>query len=420
MKPILFAGILLLSLSGIAQKKFEKAFIVTNSSDTLRGYVDYVEQDRNPVDIRFKKNLEDNDFQTYRIHDVQYFEIEGYEYYSRWVCSISMDESEFSRLSNGVDSSKRTDTVFLRLLTAGKYVQLYSYKDKLKLRFYIKGKDDPAPQELIYRVSIDNEEGARVKEENIFQGQLIQYAIQNNAATDKLYALAGRSKYSQRELTKIAETINGGNEVTFEKANHYKKNRFFIEAGVNRSSFKFTGLDYLAAIKFSSSLTPAFSVGIDQFIKPAIGRVMLRGELSFYMDRLHGSNKRTNTWIDNYELKRNTVGISLSVLTNLYNSESFKFFIGLGGGLNFSKYPEVSYYVKYGESAPATEKYTQDFRSTSMPIIGRIGCVLNSRIELSLVYNGVVGRLTENYMTFSDKYSCQQIRVGYLFSNKKK
>jgi len=420
MKPILFAGALLLSLTGIAQKKFEKAFIVTNSSDTIRGYVDYVEQDRNPVDIKFKKNLDDKDFQTYSIHDVQYFEIEGFEYFSRWVCSISMDESEFSRLSIGVDTSTRTDTVFLRMVTSGKYLQLYSYKDKLKVRFYIKGKDEPAPQELIYHASIDNEEGTRVREDKIFQGQMVQYAIKNNAATDKLYALTGRSKYSERDLTKIVETINGGNEVAFEKADHYKKSRFLIEAGLNRSSFKFTGSDPMAAIKFSGATTPAFSIGIDQFIKPAIGKVLLRGELSFYTDRLHGTNKRTNTWEDNYELKRNTIGISLSVLTNLYNSESFKFFIGLGAGLDFSKYPEVSYYVKYSESAPPSEKYAHDFRTQSLPVIGRVGFVLKSRIEFSFVYKGNIGRLTDNYMAFSDKYSCQQIRVGYLFSNRKK
>ncbi|MDH7463774.1 hypothetical protein QEG73_20910 [Chitinophagaceae bacterium 26-R-25] len=420
MKPILFAGILLLSLSGIAQKRFEKAFIVTNSSDTIRGYIDYVEQEKNPVDIRFKKSLEDNDFQTYSVHDLKYFEIEGYEYFSRWVCSISMDETEFSRLHVGVDPSKRTDTVFLRMVTAGKYIQLYSYKDKLKLRFYIKGKDDPAPTELIYHVSIDTEDGSRVKEDNIFQGQLIQYAIQNNVVNDKLYTLNGRSKYTQRDLAKIVETINGGNEIAFEKADNYKKSRFFFSVGASRSSFRFTGFDDLSSIKFSSSLTPAFTVGLDQFIKPAIGKVMLRPELSFYQDRLHGTNKRSDTWEQFYELKRNTIGLSLSMLSNLYNTESFKFFIGVGGGLNFSYYPEINYYVKYGETGSPTGMDSHEFRGTTMSIGGRVGCVLNSRLEFSFVNNWNVGRLTENYAGFSDKYSCQQLRVGYLFSNRKK
>lgn len=420
MKPILFAGIFLLSLSGIAQKKFEKAFIVTNASDTIRGYVDYVEQDRNPVDIKFKKNVEDKDFQTYTIHDLRYFEIEGYEYFSRWVCSISMNETEFSSLTFRVNTTTRIDTVFLRLVTSGKYVQLYSYKDKLKTRFYIKGKDDDTPQELIYRASFDSEEASRVREDNIFQGQLLQYAIQNNVATDKLYALAGRSKYSQRELAKIVETINGGNEVSFEKADHYKKNRVLFEVGANRSSFKFKGYDDLSAINFSSALTPAFSIGIDQFINPAIGKVILRGELSFHMDRFHGIGKTSTGWEETYTMKRNTLGINIAMLANLYNTESLKFFVGGGGGFSFSNYPENGYYVRFGASGSKTQEDAFEFRPTSISFAGRLGCVLNNRLELSFVYTGNFGRLTENYQFFYDKYNYQQFRLGYLFSNRKK
>jgi hypothetical protein len=418
MKSIALAGILLLSLSSIAQKKFEKAFVVTNASDTLHGYVDYVEQDRNPIDIKFKKNLEDKDFQTYSVRDIKYFEIEGFEYFSRWVCNISMDETEFSRLHVGVDPRHRTDTVFLRTVTSGKYVQLYSYKDKLKIRFYIKDQGDAAPQELIYHTFIDNVEASRVTEDNIFQRQLIQYAIQNNALTDKLYSLTGRSKYVQRDIAKIVETINGGNEVAFEKANHYKKNRFFVQVGANRSSFKFTGYQDLASIKFPSSITPAFTVGVDQFIKPAIGKVILRGELSFHMDRLHGTSKSSNTEY-NYTLKRNTLGISMSMLTNLYNTESFKFFIGAGGGLDISSCPENNNYAT-GNSDSKTQSFSPDFRTYFISLSGRIGCVLNKRIEISFVYNTPIGRITDPYFTFADKYSCQQLRIGYLFSNRKK
>jgi hypothetical protein len=419
MKPIVLAGILLLSLSSIAQKKFEKAFVVTNASDTLHGYVDYVEQDRNPVEIKFKKNLEDKDFQTYSIRDIKYFEIEGYEYFSRWVCNISMDETEFSHLSVGLKPSHRTDTIFLRLVTAGKYVQLYSYKDNLKVRFYIKDQDDAAPQELIYQAFFINWDASQVTENNIFQRQLIHYAVKNNVATDKLYSLTGRSKYVQRDIAKIVEAINGGNEVAFEKANHYKKNRFFIQTGASRSSFKFTGYPDLEAIKFSNSITPAFTVGVDQFIKPAIGKVILRGELSFQMDRFHGTDKISNTSEYNYTLKRNTLGISLTMLTNLYNTESFKFFIGAGGGVDFSSYPENNNYVT-GDSGSKTKSFSPEFRKDILALAGRIGCVLDSRFEFSFVYNMPLGRITENYLLFSDKYRCQQLRVGYLFSNRKK
>lgn len=420
MKPFLFAGILLLSLSGIAQKKFEKAFLITNANDTIHGYVDYVDQDKNPVDIKFKKNLEDKDVQTYSIQDVKYFEIEGYEYFTRWACSISMDETEFSRLHTGIDLKSRMDTVFLRMVTMGKYVQLYSYRDKLKLRFFIKSKDEPAPKELVYHTYFDNQDATSVKEENIFQGQLVQYATENNAATDKLYSLTGRSKYIQSDIVKIVETINGGKEVAFEKADRYKKNRFLFEAGVSRSSFKFIGLDDLAALKFSSTLTPAFSIGIDQFIKPAIGKIILRGELSFYQDKLHGTNKRSDTWEDNYTLKRNSIMMSLSMLANLYNTDQFKFFIGAGGGFGFSNCPENRYYVKYGEPGTPTEITPYLFRPSAISIIGRAGCVLNKKFEFSFVYNKNVGRITENYIGFADKYSCQQLRFGYLLSNRKK
>lgn len=421
MKPILSAVLLLLALSSFAQKKYEKAFIVTNNSDTIRGYINYVEMDKNPVDIKFKKNLEDKEFQKYTIHDIRYFEIEGYEYFSRWVCNISMDESEFARLSLGLDTSHRTDTVFLRMVSSGKYVNLYSYKDKLKTRFYIKNNEDPVPEELVYHVSIDNNEGAKVREYNTYQDQLIQVAIKNGASVDKVRELAATASYSQKELVKIVETINGGSDDhTFQKANHYKKTRFFIEGGVGRSSFKFTGRTDLSDLKFASALTPVISVGLDQFLKPAIGRVIIRPEVTFSMDRLHGKYKSDYEWENDYDIKRNTIGLTLSVLVNVYNTDPLKFYLGAGGGLNFSNYPEINYYVKYTESSPPTKKYPHGFRSDTQILLGRVGCVLNNKIEFSFVYNAVVGRLTENYIAFSDKYSSQQLRIGYLFSNKKK
>ncbi|MDI3318526.1 hypothetical protein QJ048_02015 [Pinibacter sp. MAH-24] len=216
------------------------------------------------------------------------------------------------------------------------------------------------------------------------------------------------------------ELINGGNELTFEKADHYKKNRFIIQAGVNRSTFKFTGTTDLVGLQFTKSYSPAFSVGFDHFIKPAVGKVILRTEISFHTDKFHGEYKKINTWQDYYDLKRNTIGVNLSILTNLYNGSSFKFFIGAGGGLNFSNYPENNHYTIYGEPTPAATKFAPHFNASSITLAGRAGCVLRNRIEFSFMCNGVIGRLTENYTAYSDKYSSQQLRVGYLFSNRKK
>jgi hypothetical protein len=87
---LLFA-IFLLPLFSNAQSNFRPGYVVTLKGDTLHGFIDYREWDRNPAEVNFKKSLDNSSTETITPKNSAAFSITGFEYYQRFILSVSQD-----------------------------------------------------------------------------------------------------------------------------------------------------------------------------------------------------------------------------------------------------------------------------------------------------------------------------------------
>src|SRR5258708_35898015 len=131
----IFTFLLLIPFFSIAQSKYKPGYVVTLKGDTLHGFIDYHEWDKNPKDIRFKKELNTENAESFSVENSMAFALIGFEYYEKYKVSVSLDRIEVERLSNGVDTSTMMSNVFLKRIIKGNNINLYEYKDDIKNRF---------------------------------------------------------------------------------------------------------------------------------------------------------------------------------------------------------------------------------------------------------------------------------------------
>lgn len=120
MKRALLALLWVFPFLTVAQSNFQKGYVVTNSKDTLRGYIDYKESALNPNSVKFK-DITESKPRTFTVEDCAAYAIDSLEKYERYVLSVSTSKEELSALTVGRDTSFRIDTVFLRVLNFLEY-----------------------------------------------------------------------------------------------------------------------------------------------------------------------------------------------------------------------------------------------------------------------------------------------------------
>jgi len=402
------------------QKNFQEGFIVTTAGDTLRGFINYPEREKNPVSVEFKQSLQNSSSQTYTVKDTRFFEITGLEQYIRCTCNISLDNrGDINKLSDFMDTANKTETILLRKIASGNNVQLFSYVDEIKTRFYIQADNATIPKELIFRMYLDLENGARVIERPDYKNQLKQYATTFNINPSSFQQKLEKAKYNVADLRALVNLINNNTESNADAEKKFRSIRFFINAGLNRASFQFTGSKDFGAnsFSFSTSNLPVFAIGFDGFFNPKIGRAFMRQELSFMINQ-HNGQSTYYSIPESYYLKQAIFSLSSSYLYNLYNKSSVKVFVGAGAAINFTKTIENKIEKKGTGYTSTVEGY--DFRSITMSALGRAGVLLVNQWEVS--FTAVVSLVppTENYGAFSSEYLYQQLKIGYLLSRKRK
>jgi hypothetical protein len=116
-----------------SQTNFQKGYIIKSTGDTVRGYVDYQEWNRNPQSINFKSETDDKAVTVYTPENSSGFGINKYDLYRSYKCTISTGKTQEAGLSTGSIYAQ----VFLKVLVNGPLVKLYDYTDKIKSRYLV-------------------------------------------------------------------------------------------------------------------------------------------------------------------------------------------------------------------------------------------------------------------------------------------
>ncbi|HEY4322453.1 MAG TPA: hypothetical protein VGN20_00665 [Mucilaginibacter sp.] len=415
-KKLLFA-LFLFPLFTLAQSNYKPGLIVTLKGDTVHGFVDYKEWENNPGSINFKSSASAS-AQQYTPNEIKYFQVDQLEYYKAYNGKISTDATNLSHLSTGKDTSFKTAAVFLKLEQDGKHIALYSYADDLKKRYFIVEKTNNEPFELIYRTYNNLDQTYINVIETKYKGQLIYLSSKYDSNTDDIKKKIENSSYDQS----LIDVVNKINHNTARPASAKKKSSISFYAGLHSGKTSITPPDYDGNIAYKnvsagSSYLPGVLLGINVYTNPEVGRLVFRGEIGFSPSSVktsfstpfgstYGSDARSYFTVDQY-----TLSLSPQVLYNIYNSNSFKFYLECGVSANFSKYSDEKLYN--GLYNTTTYGYTP-FSTKWISIPLSAGITLKNRVGIFATYTPPVTISDDGNYT----YSSIRFGVSYTFGRK--
>ena len=391
--PLKFPCLILLfyfsSLTCFAQKNLKEAIIVFNNSDTSKGYIDYKEWFSTPSSISFTTDR-NKPVTRFGVNELSYFEVEGVEQYKRYTVRISLDNEAMSSIGNK-DTSSEIRVVFLKILQKGKNVSLFSYRDGLKKRLYLLHNNDATPVELQNSVYMLNDQ---VKEERQYRSMLLGAASKYLPGDARIMTQISNAGYYDDAIGNICLKLNGMDKApvkTQAKMYNQSKWRFFVGAGISRYTLKMSGSNIYSGKTTYPFYAPVGAVGADLVINPAVGKLILRGQL-------HVNSYKTNAYVfkdfdqytEQYFFKFRQVNIAFEpqLLYNLYNQKELKWFVSAGVGLNFSSYPLNE--EKFIRTSSTNAEAFDDNYLKSLKKFGMNGCFSTgidfSRLELAFLY----------------------------------
>ncbi|MDB5134287.1 MAG: hypothetical protein JWP37_890 [Mucilaginibacter sp.] len=401
-----------------AQNNYKPGYVVNSKGDTLRGFIDYKEWDNSPKYIAFESKLNQSKPEIFTTNAANEFAIIGQQYYQRYVVQVSLDPVDVANIGSKLDTSYRMDTVFLRVLNKGRYLTLYSYRDDIKSRFYLLGAGQTQPHELIYHAYYNQDESSSIRYVKRFHNQLQNILQQDSINSDKISSEINQSNYSETDLTKIVQTINGNSSKQFVTPRLFGT-RWFAGLGVNYSNLKFvegSGQDYGGnRVTNKTSVFPKVTAGIDFFGNKNTQALVLRAEFSFTANQYKFSNRNNSaipqsTSILNFKQYNNS--IMPQIIYNMFNKEDLKVFIGAGASFNLSLYNHNQYITKYdGAFTDYVQNNSPSPFYMSFPI--RAGIELNKKIEINICY--IPSSTILHSGVFSEAITSYQVGLNYLF-----
>ena len=419
---------LLAPFIAFAQSNYKPGYVVTLKGDTVKGYIDYQEWDINPDAISFKK-APDGQSVKYGVNDISFFSIDKTDSYKRYTVSISTATIDPNKVDYGRDTSFRTATVFLRVLEQGNRMALYSYRDNVKVRYYIGDAPDYTPRELIYRIYINpnweynyQRGGDNPKNitEYIFRKQLSAEALKYDEWKGNLVPFIAKSEYEEDNILSIVRKINHTTKAEYAKS-HYAGSSigFFAGAVMSISAISSgVGSPYLAAGGTSNtSLGPQASLGLILFANPATRRLQFRIELSGRQNKFQSLYTLKVSPYKPTEVSFNVTAFSVSpqVIYNFYNADNFKAFIGMGAIFSHFSYSNAYFGTQNhdGSEAGIASNEPFVFVGSDDAMLGKAGVQIGHHLVIYGAVESNVSITQNDYFALSSSY--KQIGINYLF-----
>ena len=382
-----------------AQTHFLPGFVVTAAGDTLNGFVNYKEWSINPTSFSFKVQANSPTVTELGLSDFRYLEIADREAYQYYLGPVTMNPVDLEKHTYLNTSTTGPVPLFLKVHVAGSFVNLLSYTDQLKTRYFIQTKEGSQPQELHYNMAFAPGSRTRVVEQKGYVGQLQHLAKSLDTNSSQLQRKIESAKYSENDLEKIILSMNGseGRKDPVIKALK-PKTRFFAGMALNSSAIeveRFIGLENAASNP--ASVRPRLAVGFDVFRNKYTQQFYLRMEFAATSANYHLENKVSNrngyynTY--SYKVKQQTASFSPQLMYTLFNRGNFKHYLGLAASINLANYPEnthrIESYYNDGEARgePAINEIRLPLKSFWPSYSIRTGVIVFKKLEISALYS---------------------------------
>jgi hypothetical protein len=411
MKRLLICLFLASPLLCLSQSNYLKGYVITNTKEKLEGYVNFEGGPFTPSEIRFKKDLTMAP-QTFTVENCQGYGIEKKADFKRFSVSLSQSHTRISALKEGLDTTTKRGTVFLKLLQEGKNLTLFSYTDEIKERFYLLNKRSREPYEL-FRALFLAKHSATVTGNFKFRDQLMAELTNNEGvgAYDPLDL--NTLRYEEKDLLNVVSAIND-QKPPKTKISHIK---IFAGTGLSISNASYKGQHVLANDEAvtTPSYDPVLTAGFDIFMDPAMMRYTLRVGVSLYTSK----NKIVSTGNSRHRFDQKSIGLEPQFIYSFYSRDRFRLFVGIGAGIYHSSYSNNKPGRFFPPAVPGGEEGFElqpvDFNPFNITALGRIGAVAGKRIEISLGY--IIPSALTSFSAYNVQIRRTTFGVNYLFGS---
>ncbi len=308
-------------------------YVISITGDTLHGFIDYRNWERNPNSIFFKEKLSDSKIQ-YSPIDIKEFGVID-EIYESAIVETEMSSDKTEDLEFNKELVVTIDTTFLQTMMRGSK-SLYYYNNKLgKSQFYVK--NGSSFELLVYKKFLQKENGVSVIYENRnFLGQLAVYLQDCPTIQSKLRS----SVYRRGSMEKLFDYYHNcsKSEIQFQRKTPKATIEFGVLAGLSSTSINFSGeasFPYMLHTNYQPSTNFSAGLFLDLIFPRNHEKWSLCNELLLSSYKVSG---RHTDYVNENKFTINSTTIALDYL-KMNNLLRFKYpvgsmFVYLNGGIS--------------------------------------------------------------------------------------
>ncbi len=326
---------ILLTLFANAQhQNWVDAEITFKNGEKILGKVDYKNWGNNPTTISFSvtngKNISLTPGQVEKV------DIKGFDIYKGAFVKRYNNMIESSLISEDDNEPVIEDTIFLRILTSGNKLKLYTYKDNSKTHYFIE--DSTSNLFALRYIKFLSNGGSQINDKPIYKNQLQKYVIGNTNNQRLLLNTAWRDD----DFIKLVRAINGSSDFSYAEnsLNNTKRNSFFfVGAGFTAVQFKIASWNkYYNDMLFNVSNSPAFMIGYHIAANRNISRLGFNILLSGFNVNTKGNynwvNNLNQTITESLTYKSFNLSFSPEIEYAIFQNKNTQ--LNLGLGFNFT------------------------------------------------------------------------------------
>jgi hypothetical protein len=279
--------------SSFCQENYLPGYIINLTGDTLHGFIDYRNWNRNPKIIFFKEKSNGHKAK-YTPLDIKAFGVRD-EIYESAKVEVEESSDNTSELQSNNELDIQVDTVFLQTMIKGSK-SLYCYKNKNeKDQFYIK--QGSGYELLIYKKYISDHEGKEIITENgRYLSQLSNYLEDCQEIPSKL----ADTKYNKKSLENLFRFYYNytQTEIKFQKKTEKFSTEFGVFAGMSSTSLKFRSsfVPYLVNANYNQSVNFSSGLSLNIIIPRNQGKWSIYNELIYTSYKVNGLYNGNDGW----------------------------------------------------------------------------------------------------------------------------
>ncbi|WPO79735.1 hypothetical protein [Flavobacterium sp. KACC 22761] len=414
MKKLLLFTLLLCSSFINAQITFEKGYFISNEGKRTECFIKNLDWKNNPTDFKYKTDLNEKDFKTETIANVQEFGITNESTYKRFKIKIDRSSNDIKKMLSHKDPLWSEEVIFLKILAKGDAI-LYSYSDENITRYFYETKTIPTEQLInVKYIQADNNEGAeKILESSEYKTQLFKNVNSDNITDNDIAKLT----YKKTDLVKYFNKYNYATNPTTAEKTEKETTKGALQLKVTPGvSFASLSVENVNNINFNTEFDSKaiFKIGVEvEYILP-----YNKNKWSIFTNPIYQKYENEKSYMvpsgfvsipeKEYKAKAiyNTVQLPLGIRHYMFLNQISKLFI------------TAAYVVDLGSKATIT--YTDvssnsitEFKSdTGANFALGFGYNFKKKFSGELRFN-TKKQLMRDYMAYSTNYTSIDLIVGY-------